>query len=53
MKTRKKTALKAFKKAKNQRELDRLVRVYSDIVLLEDGVIQKLYKIRVKLIEDE
>ena len=42
MKTRKKVALKAFKKAKNQRE----------IVLLEDDVKQK-FKIRAKLIEDK
>ena len=52
MKPRKKTALKAFKKAKTQRALDRLIHKFPDIAVLED-VEQKLFEIRSKIIENE
>ena len=52
MRTRKKVALKAFKAARTQRELDRLIRKFPDIAILED-MEQKLFEIRAKIIENE
>ena len=50
MKNRRKQALKAFKKAKSQKELDRLIRMYPDIAVLEE-VDKLLYEIRLKIIK--
>ena len=51
MKPRKKAALKAFKAARTQRELDRLIRKFPDIAVLDD-IEQKLFEIRAKIIQE-